>query len=100
MILLGFDGERFELGGNWAKCDELFWTECVDYHDAAKKLWVHNRPSSSRIGMKMWKAEFHDCGTSRTWSVDSAGHTQKDYRTEKTEDFVKRYGGSSRVREL
>ena len=92
MILLGFNGQRFGIGGNWWKSDELFYEECDDYHDAARKLWSLNNPRHPLVGMEMKKAEFHDTKTSKTWSVDEIGHTQKDYRTEKTDDFIKRYG--------
>lgn len=82
---------------------QLKWTNCAGYSDTGYTLWesadIHE--ASESVLRSQWTnpwqgqffefGEFHDTQTGKTWSVDAGGHTQKDYRDEKTDDFRKRW---------
>ena len=68
--------------------------EAKDIHEAAvetlKASWTTNWQHQRITG-----GEFHDTETLNTWSVDNGGHTQRDYRKEKTENFKTRWRDKS-----
>ena len=73
-----------------AEANEKYLFDAADIHEAAvetlKASW-----SSPWQGQSVKNGEFHDTDTMNTWSVDSRGHTKRDYRKEKTEAFEKRW---------
>ena len=93
MILVG-------LKIKWSNCvgaidiHNLFF-ECNDYHEAATETLKCNW-SNSWQGQYVTSGEFHDTVSKNTWSVDSGGHTKKDYRKEKDNDFMKRWKSEER----
>ena len=92
MILIGALLRLTDCAGHsWEEscyCDDNW-----DIHSAARDMWKIANYGSNFHSRTLIKAEFHDTGTQKTWSVDSCGHTKYDYHKEKTEDFQTRWGG-------
>ena len=90
MIMVGLNYRWGNAAG--ASTTGKFFFEAKDYHEAAvetlKTSWSNPWQVQMVIG-----GEFHDTSTHRTWSVDSGGHTKKDYRKESQQDFIKRWRG-------
>ena len=80
--MIGQNGFAYDTG--------KFLFEAKDIHEAAvetlKSSWCNNWQHQRITG-----GEFHDTETLNTWSVDSGGHTQRDYRKEPTERFRTRW---------
>lgn len=68
-----------------------------DVHKAAHTVWMYFHPWHPCCVREYVKAEMHDTETRKTWTVDRNGHTKKDYRSEKTDDFMSRYGSDARL---
>lgn len=88
MILVG-------LKCRWTNCVgaehiNTYFFEAKDIHEAAvetlKSSW-----SNPWQCLCVISGEFHDTSSLNTWSVDSGGHTKRDYRKEETETFKKRW---------
>lgn len=88
MILVGLKARWMNAAG--ASDNNRFFFTAVDVHEAAvetlKTSWATPWQSQSVEG-----GEFHDTDTLKTWSVDSGGHTKRDYKRETTESFVRRW---------
>lgn len=88
MILCGLILDHCNCAGYGGDSTDFF--EADELHDAVFKLLRYNRTSS--FGFQQVKnGEFHDTNTHVTWSVDSRGHTKKDYRIETEYDFRERW---------
>lgn len=88
MILVGLQTEWMNCVGT--SSTRYFLEEYSDIHEAAvavlKSTW-----STSFQCQRFKHGEFHDTQTRKTWTVDAGGHTQKDYRSEGTVSFNKRW---------
>ena len=88
MILVGLNYKWGCVNGDGREGKDYF--ESKDIHEAAvetiKRSW-----SNSWQYNTIWGGEFHDTETHKTWSVDSGGHTQRDYRNESENVFRNRW---------
>lgn len=88
MIMAGFTYEQLDCHGHYLKKKDIF--EANDYHEAAVQMIKMSR-TTGYWSFTVIDGEFHDTETLKTWSVDSRGHTKKDYRNELTKDFALRW---------
>lgn len=88
MILVGLNIESINCAGRGG-IEQIFF-ECNDIHEAAVETLKCNH-SNSFWSVSVISGEFHDTETKRTWSVDSGGHTQKDYHSENSVSFRHRW---------
>ena len=65
--------------------------EATDVHEAARETWRFFHPRHFLTVHDYVRAEMHDTETRKTWTVNDKGHSQRDYRTEETDDFKRRY---------
>lgn len=93
MIIVGAKIEELVCTGRYSAYRTLNF-ECQNIHEASKELWKCCHNSSPFFVYKFVYGEFHDTSTSNTWSVDSCGHTQKDYKKESKFDFLNRWDNS------
>lgn len=89
MILCGLSLDHCNCAGYGHQSTVFF--EADDVHDAAiqtiKSTWTTGYQVQTFLN-----GEFHDTNTATTWSVDSRGHTKKDYRHESEYEFRERWG--------
>ncbi len=88
MILVGLNIESINCVGHGGTTKTFF--ECDDIHEAAIETLKCNHSNSFWVHSVL-SGEFHDTETKRTWSVDSGGHTQKDYHNENSVSFRRRW---------
>ena len=79
----------------WLNCcgayaNRKVFFESSDIHEAAVSTLKCNW-SNSWQSQSVSDGEFHDTLTLNTWSVDSGGHTMKDYRKESSKTFKRRW---------
>ena len=79
----------------WSNCAgtssvKPYYFEANNIHEAAIATLKCNW-SNSFQGQTVKYGEFHDTDTHNTWSVDSGGHTQKNYRRESESVFKARW---------
>ncbi len=88
MILVGLEIEWLNCVG--ASKKQIVFFDADDIHEAAVETLKCNW-SSGYQSSRILRGEFHDTKTEKTWSVDSGGHTKKDYRSETDLSFEKRW---------
>ena len=88
MIIVGLETEWENCAGGHSI--HKFCFECADIHEAAVAV-LKNNWSNGFQGNCFKSGEFHDDSTGNSWSVDSGGHTKRDYRKESTKDFIGRW---------
>jgi hypothetical protein len=91
MILVGIKIEQGNCEGY--NTENQFIYECADIHEASISVLKSTWSNSFRI-QTFLAGEFHDTETSKTWTVDERGHTQRDYRNETINEFKERWGES------
>ena len=70
--------------------EDVIFFECTDIHQAAVETLKQNWSNAWWVHYVI-DGEFHDTQTQKTWTVDSRGHTKKDYRTETDNVFSARW---------
>lgn len=88
MILVGLSYEWINAAGHSRIGTHYF--EAEDIHEAASGTWKSTWTTPFQC-MTIKGGEFHDTETHNTWSVDSGGHTKKDYRRESEKSFINRW---------
>lgn len=91
MILVGYTYRFVNCAGKSSTNSRLDDNMYCDAKAAAKTIWTISHNITSFWYYDILKAEFHDTDTNTTWSVDGNGHTQRDYRSEATENFKSRW---------